>query len=272
MRRLSSLALALSLFGASTALAGDEHENWLRADALDLGEASLELKSCIAQETQINLDFKVSNVTADYIFVKKHELVIKAGDQSLKPFDGKEKPAVLIDPNGKKSIPLKVTGAGLHVEAVTLTTSGFYKASGSGTPLKLDDFQLPPSNNNVEVGPFKCAVTSHSQATKITTTKWSCTYSGQGVGYVDASKIGVKIATGTEFANTARTNKPAMLSPGETATFVTTFEIEKRIIDMQFATMQLQWREALAEAPIEALDAQDWELELDAAITADKNK
>ena len=215
--------------------------------------------------------FDIKNQTSDWIFLKKHEMVIDADGQELKPFDGKEKPALVIAPDKNKGLSLKLKGENLHVETVTVTFSGLYKAAATGKTLEVGEFQLPPSQNNVDVGPFACNVTSHDQATKITTTKWDCTYTGDGIGMIDASQVGVKIQTGAEFSNTFRKNKEARLMKGESAKFTTTFEIEKRIIDMQFATMQLQWRKTFSESKIQPLDAAEVEFELDEELTAEKN-
>ena len=275
MRRVASLTLALAgLAFSSVAFAGDEaedHENYLKADELDTGDVVIKSKKAIAQEDHIALKLEIQNSTSDWIFLKKHEMVIDADGQELKPYDGKEKPSLIIEPDKKKSLSLKLKGSGLHVEEATVTFSGLYKANAKGEVLKLGEFQLPPSQNNVDVGSFSCDVTFHDQATKITTTKWECTYNGDGIGYIDASQIGVKIQTGAEFGNTFRKNKEAMLTKGESAKFTSTFEIEKRIIDMQFATMQLQWRKTFSESKIQPLDAEDMEFELDEELTAEKN-
>lgn len=275
MRRLASLTLALTgLALSSVAFAGDDpedHENYLKADELDTGDVVITAKKVIAQEDHVALKFDIQNSTSDWIFLKKHEMVIDADGQELKPYGGKEKPSLVIAPDKKKGLSLKVKGSGLHVEEATVTFSGLYKANAKGEVLKLGEFQLPPSQNNVDVGPFNCDVTSHSQETKITKTGWECTYTGEGIGYIDASQVGVKIQTGQEFGNTFRKNKEAMLKKGESAKFTTTFEIEKRIVDMQFATMQLQWRKTFSESKIQPLDAEEMDFELDEELTAEKN-
>ncbi len=281
MRRIAAVSLALSvLFSSSLALAGkkdkepdpNEHENWLQADELDTGDILVTLKKAIAQGNKINLSVDVKNQTNDWIFIKKHELVFDAGGQTLQPYGGKEKPSLIIPPDKKKGLSVKVGGEGLHVEEMTVTFSGVFKAAAKGEVKKAADFQLPPARNSVTAGNFDCTVLSHSQETKVTATKWECEYTGEGIGYIDAREIGVKIQTGAEYSSTFRKNKAAMLTKGEKAKFTTTFEIEPRIVDMQFATMALLWRDTFAESEIEALDAEDMEFELNEELTTEKNE
>ncbi len=250
----------------------NDHENWLKADDLDTGDILVTAKKAIAQGNKINLSLGFKNQTSDWIFLKKHEMVLNAGGQELKPYDGKEKPSLVIEPDGKATLPLKFGGSDLHVEKMTLTFSGLYKAAAKGEVKKAADFQLPPSQNNVTAGNFECAVLNHKQETSDTTTKWECEYTGDGIGYVDASQIGVKLQTGAEYSNTFRKNKEARLQKGEKTSFTTSFVIEKRIIDMQFATMTMLWRDTFAESEIVALDAEDMDFELDEATTTEKNE
>lgn len=272
MRSVSAVVLIAALAASPAALAEEEgHENWLAGDELDLGDAVVELKSAIAQDDKINLKADVKNAGTDWIFLKKHELVFKAGDQTLKPWDGNEKPPLVIPPEKSKGLSVAVKGAGLHVEELTVDFQGMYKASSTGEPVEAADFQLPPTTNNVTYGNFDCSVTYHDQATKVTKTQWECTYTGDGIGYIDPAKLGVKIQTGQEFASTFRKNKTAMLEHNEKAKFTTTFEVEKRIVDMQFATMQILWRDTFSEAKLQPIDSMEWDLEIDEALTAEKN-
>lgn len=283
MRRFTALSFAALLLAASpSALAGkaakedatpdpNEHENHLQAEDLDTGDVLITFKKAIAQGNKINFSLGVKNQTGDWSFIKKHELVVTADGQELKPFDGKEKPSLILEPDGKKGLSFKVGGSGLHVEEATVTFSGLYKADSKGRVKKAKDFQLPPSQNNVAAGNFACTVTDHSQETKITITKWECEYTGDGIGYIDPSQIGVKLQTDAEYSNTFRKNKTAMLTRGEKARFTTTFEIEARIIDMQFATMALLWRDTFSESEIEPLEAEVMEFELNEELTAEKN-
>jgi len=273
MRTLTLLALAASLAFAPSAFADDDkHENYFKADELDLGDITVEMKNANAQDDVLVFKTKVNNQTQDWIFIKKHELEFEVGDQTLQPYDGKEKPALVIDPEKSKSLSLKIKGSGLHVDEFTVDFKGVYKAAAKGKTAKGPEFVLPPAKNKAELGPFECKVTSHDQATKVTKTTWECTYTGDGIGYVDASGISVKIQTGEEFASTFRKNKPAMLKHNESTKFTTTFEIEKRIVDMQFATLELLWNDTFSESKLEAVDSDTWDFELDEELTAEKNE
>jgi len=276
MRSFTLLALAASLALAPAAFAGDEddkHENYFKTDDnLDLGEIVLEANNVNAQDDVLVFKTKVKNVSTDWIFIKKHEIEFEVGGQSLKPYDGKEKPSLVIEPEKDKSLNLKLKGSGLHVDEFSVQLKGVYKAASAGTPMKTGDFVLPPANNNIEYGPFKCSVTSHDQATQVTKTTWECQYTGDGIGYIDASRIGVQIESGDQFASTFRKNKPAMLMHNDKTKFTTTFEIEKRIVDMQFATLQLQWGETFSESKLEAVDSDSWDFAIDEALTTEKNQ
>jgi hypothetical protein len=284
MRSFSILSLAFALALTPPAFAGedeeeeadaptDDHENHMKTDDnLDLGDIVVESSSMIAQETRVDFKGKVRNQGNDWIFVKRHEVEFALGGNTVKAFEGKEKPDLVIEPEKSKTLQLKLKGTGLHVDKLTVDMKGVYKASASGTPLPGVPFVLPPASNNAEFGPFNCSVTSHDQATKMTKTTWECQYTGDGIGYIDASKISVKIQSGEQFANTFRKNKNAMLMHNDKAKFTTTFEIEKRIVDMQFATLELLWGDTFAEAKLKSVDSDTWDFELDEALTAEKNQ
>jgi hypothetical protein len=269
------LVLVASLIVTPAAFASDDedkHENYLKtSEDLDLGEVVVEAGTVTAQENVVVFKAKMKNVTQDWIFVRKHEIEFQIGGKTVKPYSGKEKPAIVIGPEKSKSLSLKLKGSGFHVEEMTVDFKGIYKAAATGEVMVGSKFVYPPSSNNVSMGPFKCSVTSHDQATKVTKTTWECQYTGDGIGYVDASGLSVKIESGEQFASTFRKNKKVMLKHNEKAKFTTTFEIEKRIVDMQFAQLELLWGETFSESQLEAVDSDSWDFEFDEELTAEKN-
>ncbi len=274
--RISLLLVSVALLiWSPPAFGGDEedkHENYLATSgALDLGALVVEAGTVSAQDDVVVFKAKMINQTGDWIFVKRQELAFQLGEKTIQPYSGKEKPEIVISPEKTKPLSLKLKGSGLHVDKMSVDFKGVYKAAARGQTMEGPKFVLPPASNSATMGPFNCSVLSHDQATKVTKTVWECQYSGDGVGYVDASSLSVKIESGEQFASTFRKNKRAVLRHNEKTKFTTTFEIEKRIVDMQFATLDLLWGETFSESTIEPVESATWDFEIDEELTAEKN-
>jgi hypothetical protein len=277
-RRLVALALPVFALVAMAARKPDDpkHENHFKAAGAPTSDVlSFALVAAHAQAEFVLIDAKITNTTGDrLVLFKKNEasLVLPQGAMPVKAgglFGG----PMVIPPNDTRSHTFRVEAdAGLHVDRVTLQPKGFYVGSNTGTPLKAPEFQLPASANDFTTGPFTCKLNNVKQETKETAAAFACTYNGAGVGIVEPKKIGVREPGGKEFANAARKVPRDVLLPGDTSKFTVIFEIPASVVDMQFATLQVLWRDALAESTLAPVALADWAFELDAAKTAEANK
>ncbi|MDP2312077.1 MAG: hypothetical protein Q8P41_04170 [Pseudomonadota bacterium] len=277
-RRLVALSLPFLALVAMAARKPDDpkHENHFKSAGPPTGDVvSFALVNAHAQSEFVLIDTKITNTTGDQLLLlKKNEavLVLPQGPMPVKSgglFGG----PMLIPPNDTRSHTWKVDGeSGFHVESVTLQPKGFYVGSNTGTPLRAPEFQLPASVNDFTTGPFSCKLNDVKQETKTTAAAFACTYNGKGVGIVEPKKIGVREPGGKEFANAARKVPRDVLLPGDVSKFTVVFEIPASVVDMQFATLQVLFRDALAESILTPVALADWKFELDAAKTAEVNK
>lgn len=253
-----------------------KHENHFKSISPPTSDVlSMALVSAHAQSAFVMIDAKITNTTGDRLLLfKKNEasLVLPQGAMPVKSgglFSG----PMVIPPNDTRSHTFRVEAdTGLHVDRVTLQPKGFYVGSNTGTPVKAPEFQLPASVNDFSTGPFTCKLNNVKQETKETAAAFACTYNGKGIGLVEPKKIGVREPGGKEFANAARKVPRDVLLPGDTSKFTVVFEVPASVADMQFATLQVLWRDALAESTLAPVPLADWAFELDTAKTAKANE
>jgi hypothetical protein len=274
MKRLLPLA-ALVLLVAARKPTDPKHENHYAPGPAPASDViGLAVTDAQSQQDFAQVGVKISNKSSDQLVIlmkDEAQFVLPSGAVTVqKPtlFGG---PTVIL-PNDTKGFTFKVDGGtAFHVDNFTLKPAGFYTAPNTGTVVPAPDFQLPPSNNEFTSGPFNCKLKESKQETKETGATFTCTYNGKGIGIVDSSRIGVKVE-GKEFANDARKPPRDVLFPGDTTKVTAVFHVDPKVADMQFATMQVLWRDALSESTMTPAPLADWAFTLDAAKTADANK
>lgn len=279
-RRLLALSLpVVALLAMGAKKADPKHENHFRfVEPPKSDVVTIELKDAQAQEQFVAVDVSMKNKTADKLVVfRKGEskFVLPQGtlDARSGGLQGLLSGPVYVGPNDAKSFGFKAEGeSGFHVEAFTFEPEGFGVASDKGVALAGPEFQLPPSTNAFDLGPFSCNLTQHKQTTDFTQATFECTYSGTGVGFVDARRIGARSRSGTEYANVAKNTKRDILLPGDKAKFPVWIQIPASDGDMQFVAFSVLFRDAFAEAEVAPLDLGSWRFELDAERTAAANK
>ncbi len=276
-RRLALVALPLLAVGLIAARKpGDpkyEHR-FTSAGAPQSSVMGLTLTNAESQQEFAAVDAKATNTTKDqYLVYKRGEasFVTATGVYGTKAgglFGG----PLFILPGATKSVAFKAEGgADFHVDQMTLQPKGFYSAPQEGKPLGAPDFTLPASVNDFKAGPYACKLTAVDQKTDHTAASFACLYSGEGLGIVEPSRVGVRAPNGQEFANAAKKAPKDILLPGDTSKFTLWFEIPAKVVDMQFATLQIVWRDALTESPLTSVPLADWAFTLDAELTKSAN-
>ena len=278
IRRSTLIALpvlALALLGARKP-DDPKHENHFKASNIPASEVlGLQLQAAQAQQQFVAVDTKVTNKTSDQLIVyKKGEatFVLPSGPVQVKGgglFGG----PLFIQPGDTRSFAFKIEGdSGLHVDTFSLQPKGAYIGSNSGTPVAAPEFALPASRNDFTAGPFSCKLGAVEQKTDKTAAAFACVYNGKGLGIVEPARIGVKEPGGQEYANVARKAPRDVLLPGDTSKFTVWFEIPANVVDMQFAKLQILFRDAFAESTLAPVALEDWKFEIDAEKTAKANK
>ncbi len=275
----SKLALVVAVVGlacpAQAQVGVDpKHENHFKTDeaSFEIEEVKVEISGAHAQREFVTMKVKLQNPGNDYIFFHRHEVVFHLEHGDFQPQGGKAKKPVVIEPGGKASKTLKVKGEdGFHVNEFELEIRGLARASTSGETQEAADFQLPASRNDFKAGDLACKLKTLSQETKETKAVFECRNSGKNIAFVDPSLLAVRIENGQEYANDHKKAKRKVLKPGSSTSFTATFHIHPRVVDMQFATMHILWRDTFSSSSLEPLEPETVEFELDSAKTDEEN-
>ncbi len=240
-------------------------------DPIEMKEFAVELSNGVSRMDFLKFKAKFTNSTNDFLLIDPSKFVITLEGQELSP---KEKSFVL-DPNDSKSktIDLK-EGASFLVGEFEVAIGGFSIIPiDGGTPVKMDDFQLPAATNNISSGNFDVNLKAVKQETQQTWAKFEVKYKGDGYAIIDPSRISVATEGGEKFANMHRKSKTILLEKGDSKSIDVTVEIPAKVVDMQFAKLFVLWNDALVET-----SAVDLEVEesatfiLDEVLTTEKNK
>jgi hypothetical protein len=272
---LCALLLASTQIYAQRKVTDPKHENHYAVQPIETDEVSVSFTDSHSQQEFTATKIKVANKTNDYILFKTNEATFKYefGDfhPSVGGFFRSAKMTVL--PKDSDTRVLKVTGGkNFHVENLTLDLSGFYRVAAEGKTQAAEDFKLPASVNEFKAGNFKCSLEKIKKETKETEVFFKCTYQGNDVGIVDATRITLKTENGQEYANDNKRAKIELLVPGEEITISAAYHVPGKVTDMQFANMLLVWKNTFMESKIVPITVGTASFTLDPGMTEAKNK
>lgn len=272
------LFLLFIAFGISPSLAqkkgkdkkeDPDHKNFYKDLKLETDAYVMEITDAVAEQEYSKFKVKITNKTNDYLLFDGSQCVFKFDFGEYKPNERQ----VVIGPNESDSKVLNVKGdTRFHVESFTFMLNGLTRVPATGVAQNAPDFQLPPAVNDFKAGPFDVTLLKLKKETDNTVAQFRATYTGSQIGLLDPGKLGVRIESGQEFANAKHDYKTKLLGKGDDDKFNAYFKIPAKVVDMQFATMFIVWRNTFQESkkiPIKGLTAT---LELDAGKTAAMNK
>ncbi len=220
-----------------------KHENHFKqVDPIETDKYKIEISNAHAQQQFCQLKLNITNKTNDYIFVNLEEFKFIFDEGTYSPKSRRGIASLLsgqitILPKKSKKFTAKVAeGANFHVEKFDLEINGIYIVSTSGEALKTEKFRLPADKNSFKTGGFKIKLLDLIQRTQGTRAKFACTYVGDKVGLFDPDRL-VIITKKGKYANMERVSKVKVMQEKDKTKFIAKFEIEGRILDMQFATM-----------------------------------
>lgn len=246
-----------------------KHTNHFKAVTKDNGDVTIDIENAVAKTEYAKFKLRITNKTNDYIIYKPQESTFKFESTKVVPEDKKE---ITINPLDKETKVIDAKGSNLHVESFRFLVEGLYKVSPKTTSEKVPAFKLPASVNEVSGGNFKIEMVQNKKETQETVVKFRVTYSGDGYGLVEAKKLGVKTEGGEEFANDKNNQKPFLLKKGESDTFIALFHIPAKTADMQFANLEIIWRDAFKECTVKKVESLEVDLTVDEGLTEAKNK
>lgn len=268
--KLKPVVLVPALLIASVAFAG-EHWNYFKTPVTaGPHNVNLEAVDVVASDGVAKMKLKLNNLTKDkYLLFEPNQVVFKIGGQELSP-KGKLKTSMIIEPKKTGSKVLEVTGGGLHVDDFQIYVNGMSWADTEGVTQEAEAFRLPPETHDFEAGNFECELAGSKQKTKETVADFKCTYMGDHIGIVRPGRLQIRVDGDQSFPNDGRP-KTKVLFPGDSVKISTIFHVPARVVDMQFATMYIDWGKTFTESEITGTDGVPMFFELDPGLTAGKN-
>lgn len=263
------------------AFAQDEkHENHFRTiEPINAGDVTLTMEESHAQMQFCQAKFKIKNNTADYIVINSEKVEFQFDHGTFYP----KKKQIVIAPKKTVTEMFKVSGGEkFHVEKYAIQWNGFNKVPAKGEVQSPENFALPASKNDVEAGPFMCKVAGEiSQKTQETVANFKCSYTGEKIGILDATKASVKLESGQEFANTNTGGGKLkglmggdhnLVFPGDKKKITLIYKVPAKVTDMQFANMEVVWHETFMESTASTIKIPNANFELDPGKTAGHNQ
>lgn len=280
-KKIASLGICIVLTGFSAVaqrkVTDPKHENHYSVKTIDTPEYTIEFSNAHSQKTFTLVKIKIINKTNDYLLYKSNETVFRYGSTDVKVTGGGGmfgNASIYIEPKGTETKTLKVSSgmSDFHVDNLKLELNGFYRVSATGTVITAPNFQLPASKNDFTAGPFECSLLKAKQETGETAAKFNCVYKGDNIGIVSPAKLNVLTKGELKYANDNRKDKTKLLAPKDDYKFEAVFHIEGKILDMQFATLFIEWNDTFSESKAVALSANTADFVLNPEETLLKNK
>jgi hypothetical protein len=249
-----------------------DHVNCYKEASIETPELKIEFVDGISKMEFLKLKIKLTNLTNDYIiYTPKESSFLIAG----KKFELSDR-RLLLDPldKGSRVLDIKGNGTNVHADTFSLNLNGLSKIKADAPSIAAPNFKLPASVNDFTAGNFKVEMLKLDKETDETKVKFKVTYIGNDYGLIDATKLAVKTdKTGdTEYANDKNKQGAILLAKGESDTFSASFKIPGKVVDMQFANMEIVWRNTFKDCKLTLLKSQVVTFELDEGKTAGKNK
>jgi len=264
---------------AQTPETDPRHENHYKYIApIITDEVKIEISNMYSQMNFAQIKLRITNKTNDFMALKSDEIIFQMNGIEYRP-NGK---IFMIGPRDYITRTIRVDGDNrFHIDRFSIDFDGFYKIPAEGNTMVAEHFILPNSMNDFEFDEFRCKVAGRIiQSTQITELPLRCTYIGEKVGLIEASRISVKLEDGQEFANIntgskiknlVTTGSTDVLFPGEQTKITSVFRIPAKTIDMQFATLSVNFNDTFSETELIAIPIPAQDFVLDQTKTALKN-
>ncbi len=230
----------------------------------------LTAKNIISRTDFIKLGLEINNTTDKYILFYKDKCQFKLNGNSF--FPKKEKSGKIISPNSKNTFTVKSAGQTDYLsETIDFKPGGIYTFPAEGQAVEMSPFHLPPDKNDIKNNAFKLNMLKLKKETDETVVKFKCTYTGDKIGLVIPSKCVLRTENGKEWATAKSKQKIKILQKNQSTNFTLIFEIPGKITDMQFAEMDIVWKDTFSEAELEELNFDIQHVNIDKNKTKENN-
>ncbi|NPA68439.1 MAG: hypothetical protein GXO50_07520 [Chlorobi bacterium] len=237
---------------------------------IQLGEQNgviLSAEGIVSDEDFIKCGLKIDNTSKDFVLFYRDGCKYIVGGKEITP--EKESAGKIVRPESKRKITVKVTGNNNYDESdIYFSPGGLYLFSSEGNVIETEDFHLPPNKNRFDNGAFEITMLKLKKETSETAVKFECEYKGDKIGIVDPVNCVLRTEEGKEWANVKVKTKPVIIQKGKKKSFAVVFQIPGKITDMQFAEMDIVWKNTFRESEPKKLTFREQKLE----INNDKKK
>ena len=275
--KIFTKVIVFTIIGMPFLAMAQKNENYeriyyLNSAEINTEEATVMAKNIVAEKEYCKLAINIKNNTSDFILFTPAKTKFVYPEMEKQP-EGKE---VLIKPNKSKIKTLLVNGGDEFLqEKFTVQLGELYKIPVDGKEEEASEFQLPAARNSFMAGDFKVNLVKYSASTKEAKAIFEVQYVGNKMAIVNPSNLSVtanrkKTNELVTYANDYKKSSLALLRNGDKVKMVAVFHIPGKIVDMQFATMNIQWNNTFVETAPELLPAVSFDVEMDKALTEEK--
>ncbi len=230
----------------------------------------LTAKNIVSKSNFVKLGLEVNNTSENYLLVLKNKCKFVVNGNSYFPKPGKA--GKIIKPESNTTFTIKSAGKTNYLtEDIDFKPGGFYSFPAEGKIINTENFHLPPTENSINNDTFNINMLKLKKQTSETVVKFKCTYTGDKIGIVNPSQCVLRTQNGKEWATSKSKEKIKILQKGESTNFTLIFEIPGKITDMQFAEMDIVWKNTFSEAGLTKLNFDIQHINFDSGTTQGKN-
>ena len=254
-------------FSQESKSAGPKHENHFKDKTVESDDLKITFENIFAMREFCKMKMVLENKTSDFLVFRMDETTFQFAHGEHKAKD-KE---FLIKPHSKITKTLGVDGdTRYHEDNFAIKFDGIYRAPTKGESFTAENFRLPPAAQEFSTGPFKVKINGWKKESHSSFAEFKVTYTGKDIGIIDSYKLMVAIQDGREFPPVS--GETTALLPGDSEKFVAKFDISTKIIDMQFETLNIIWKDTFRESKKTKVNLDAVNFELDPGKTAAQNK
>lgn len=266
-----TLGLAAFCFNLSLNAQDSKHKNYYKeAPPIQQEAYEMSFSDIVARVDYSKFAFKLTNSTNDFILLRKAESSFLIHDKAYR----EKTKELMIKPNKTRVGTFNVSRqTNYHVDAYSFQLDGVYLLPVVGKVHEAPNFILPASKNTIQFGDFELKLKKLKKETKETIATFEVNYKGNDYAIIDPSKLAVIIPDvgDDEFANDAK-GGAKILRKGKKTIIKAVFHIPARYKDMQFANMEILWRDVFQSSTPTKLEGGTVDFVVDPGLTAGKNR
>ncbi len=268
--RFLTITCFFLFLGSNLVAQKKDHKNFYKkVNPIEKENFVVDFKNMVSHQDYCKFGYSVDNQSEDFIVVNWSKSAIIINGTEYKD----TKKEQIIKPGKSKSGTYNVAGeTNYHVDAFSFKLDGISVIPADGTTSEAPNFKLPASTKEISFGDFKVKMKKVKKETKETEANFEVVYTGNDYAIINTSKIGITVPNkgADEFANDGK-GKVILLNKGEKCQIKLVFHISAKYSDMQFANMEIVWRDAFKTSVAKDVDQSLVEFNLDPGLTEGKN-